>query len=88
MRLDAVELLGHQQGGHPEVGQLGPDLAAGRGVPGGPGPHRGGHIGGAQRGVDAGGEIALLFVEFEVHLLFPPEASRGNPSSRSAMMLR
>ena len=37
-----------------------------------------------ERGVDAGGEVALLFVELEPHFAF----SRGRPRSRSAMMLR
>ena len=84
VRLDAVELLRHGQRGDAEVGQLCPHLAAGGGVARGPGPHRGGQIGGGQRRVDAGGEVALLFVQIELHFAF----SRGRPSSRSAMMLR
>ena len=84
VRLDAVELLGNHQRGHAQVGQLRPHLAAGCGVAGGPRPHRGGHVGGAERGVDAGREVALLFVESRISFrLF-----RGRPSSRSAMMLR
>ena len=45
-----------------------------------------GHVGGAQCGVDAGREVALLFVEGELHSVFG--LSLGRPSSRSAMMLR
>lgn len=69
------------------VGERGPHLAAVGGVTFGPRPDRGGDVGGAQRGIDARGEIALLIVEFEVHLACP-FGSRGRPSNRSAMMLR
>ena len=85
--VDAVELLRHRERGDAQVGQRRPDLAAGCGVARGPGAHRAGHVGGAERGVDTGGEVALLFVECEFHLVFPA-LSLGRPSSRSAMMLR
>ena len=86
MRLDAVEPFGYQQRRHAEVGQRRPDLAAGTGVARRPCAHRRGNVGCAERGVDARGEVALLFVDLEVH--FCPLGSRGRPSSRSAMMLR
>ena len=67
MCLDAVELLGHHQGRHTEVGQLCPHLAAGSGVAGTPGAHGAGQVGSAQRGVDAGREVTLLVVYLKVH---------------------
>ena len=88
VRLDAVELLRHRQRGDAEVGQLRPHLAAGRRVALGPCPHRGGQIGGPQRRVDAGGEVALLFVSLKIHSRIHLLVSRGSPSRRSAMMLR
>ena len=62
MRLDAVVALRHRQRGDAEVGQLCPYLAARCGIALGPRPHRGRQIGGGQRRVDTGGEVALLFV--------------------------
>ena len=82
----AVELLGHRKRGHTEIGQLIPDLAPRCGVTVGPGPNRGRNIGGAECGVDTGGEIALFGVESEPHDGLAP--SLGRPSSRSAMILR
>src|SRR6185312_12809299 len=84
VRLEAVEPLRHRQRGDPQVGQLRPDLATGSGVATGPGAHSARNIGRRERRVDTGGEIALLRVKVESHLLF----SRGSPSSRSAMMFR
>ena len=78
---------GHGQRGDAEVGQLLPHLAAGRDIAGRPRAHRAGQVRRAQRGVDAGREVALLFVERKFHFL-PPDFSRGRPSSRSEMMLR
>ena len=59
---DSVVLLADGQRGDAEVGQRRPDLPAGAGVTGGPRTHRRGHIGRAECGVDAGREVALLFV--------------------------
>ena len=59
---DSVVVLADGQGGDAEVGQRRPDLPAGAGVTGGPGTHRRGYIGRAERGVDTGREVALLFV--------------------------
>ena len=86
MRLDAVEPFRHQQRRHAEVGQRRPDLAAGTGVALRPCAHRRWDACRAERRVDARREVALLFVDLEVH--FCPLGSRGRPSSRSAMMLR
>ena len=81
---DPVEFLRHHQSGDAEVSQPRPDLAARCGVAIGPGAHGARDVGGGQRRVDAGREVALLRVQVESHLAF----SRGSPSSRSAMMLR
>jgi hypothetical protein len=77
VRLDTVELLRHRERGDAEVGQRGPDLAARRGVTLSPGPYGGGDVGRRQRGVDAGGEVTLLFVECEFH--FASQSSLGQP---------
>ena len=83
MGSDPVMFLGHCQRGDAKIGQRRPHLASRRGIAVGPGSYRRRQVGGTQRRVDAGREIALLFVDFEVHLL-----SLGRPSNRSAMMLR
>ena len=61
-------------------------LRPGAGIALCPRAHRTGQIGGAEGRVDAGREVALLFVQIEFHFDFL--LSRGSPSSRSAMMLR
>ena len=71
MRVDAVEPLRHRQRRHAEVCQRRPDLAAGTGVAGHPRAHRRGNVGRRERSVDARGEVALLFVEIELHCFFP-----------------
>ncbi|COW78586.1 Uncharacterised protein [Mycobacterium tuberculosis] len=81
----SVELLRYAQRGDAQVGQLLPHLAAGRHITGSPSTDDAGQVGGAERRVDAGREVALLFVECEFH---GHVFSRGSPSSRSAMMLR
>ena len=85
--VQAVELLRHHQCGHTEVGQLLPYLAARRGIAFGPRAYRAGQVRGAQCRVDARGEVALLFIERKFPFLLPA-FSRGNPSSRSEMILR
>jgi hypothetical protein len=87
VRVDSVEPFGHHQRRHTEVRQCGPDLAAGTGVACRPGTYGAGHVGCRKRRVDTRREVALLFVEIELHLVCPL-GSRGRPSSRSAMMLR
>jgi hypothetical protein len=84
---EAVEVLRHGQCGHSQFGQSLPDFASGCGVARCPGPNRTGHIRRGHRRVDTGSEVVLLRIECEPHR-FTPALSLGNPSRRSAMILR
>ena len=88
MGVQTVELLGHDQRGHAQLGQSRPHFAPRRGVTPGPGTNCARYISCGQCRVDTGREIMLLFIEYESHGFLTPALSLGKPSKRSAMILR